>query len=170
MQGTERVAMPSNKDKVTSYLEDEYFQAIKGFCQENDYSYSEAVAYLIKKHLVDKEQTPEALVASGHYDERLESLEGHVGRIIETIRCHAERAEKLEEEIAYLQYQLDSLQTNVKDGTSKTLSDEQIAAITGQSEWKVRLWRHAIQKPRGKRIKQKLDFYEVVDGMWRRRV
>ena len=155
---------------VTSYLEDEHFQAIKAFCEENDYSYSEAVAYLIKKHLVDKEQTPEALVASGHYDERLESLEGEIGEVVQAIKRHVEKAEKLEEEIAYLQCQLDSLQTNVKDETSKTLSDEQIAAITGQSEWKVRLWRHGIQKPRGKRIKQKLDFYEVVDGMWRRRV
>ncbi|MEM7595116.1 MAG: hypothetical protein AAF383_27065, partial [Cyanobacteria bacterium P01_A01_bin.83] len=39
----------------------------------------------------------------------------------------------------------------------KPLTDEQIAAATNQPEWKVRLWRHGQQKPRGKRIKKNLE-------------
>ncbi len=115
--------MPSNKDKVTSYLEDTHFQAIKGFCEENNYSYSEGVSHLIQKQLIEKTETPEALVANQHYDQRIESLEGHVGRIIETIRCHAERAEKLEHRFSnqffILQDETFNLKTTVSALTSQ---------------------------------------------------
>ncbi|MEM7595337.1 MAG: hypothetical protein AAF383_28215, partial [Cyanobacteria bacterium P01_A01_bin.83] len=52
----------------------------------------------------------------------------------------------------------------------KPLTDEQIAAATNQPEWKVRLWRHGQQKPRGKRIKKNLEPYIVEDGLWKKRM
>jgi hypothetical protein len=42
--------MPSNKDKVTSYLEDDESLALSNFCKEKGCSGSQGVSLLIRKH------------------------------------------------------------------------------------------------------------------------
>ena len=48
--------MPSNKDKVASYLETDEVQALDRFCKEKECSRSQGVAYLIQEKLINDQQ------------------------------------------------------------------------------------------------------------------
>lgn len=65
--------MPSNKDRVASYLEDDESQALSEFCKKEGMTASQGVAHLIRTKLIEPETEEEKL--NHLYDERLKRLE-----------------------------------------------------------------------------------------------
>jgi hypothetical protein len=65
--------MPSNKDRVASYLEDDESQALSDFCKKEGMTASQGVAHLIRTKLIESETGEEKL--NYLYDERLRRLE-----------------------------------------------------------------------------------------------
>ncbi len=161
--------MPSNRERVAPYLGDEQAVAFKEFQEREGLSSSEVVNLLIKKQLIETAGASDKLVTKEYlkewFDDKREFLlQVAVGRAAEwkRLELHEGVIKKLENKVADLQERLDHYDRGI-------IEDSQIAAITGQSEWKVKLWRHGIQKPRGSRIKAKLRPYEVVDGLWKKK-
>jgi uncharacterized C2H2 Zn-finger protein len=158
--------MPSNKEKVASYLEDDEFLALKQLCKEKGYTNSEAVKHLIRNYLIEDDDE-----AGGKTDllkERLERLERSFDNAI-TLMFRAEAlAREVNKATGKLEDELEKLKKTVRGEYLNELDDEQIAAITGQSVWKVKLWRYGIQKPRGKKIKKSLEPYIISEGKWKK--
>jgi hypothetical protein len=65
--------VPSNKDRVASYLEDDESQALSEFCKKEGMTASQGVAHLIRTKLIEPETGEEKL--NHLYDERLKRLE-----------------------------------------------------------------------------------------------
>ena len=209
--------MPSKKPTVLSYLGEDEYKAFKEFKREKGLSNSEAVNYLIKNHLIEKDDS-ETEKIHHLYNERLKRVEASfnewldkffeqektndwlrkfsvstseervkvwsrlnvLDNFIDKVQNQSEsiirKNQKLadfsleqKEKLNTLEDKVNELKMLEERRFTHWLEDEQIAAITGQSVWKVRLWRYGHQKPRGKRIKAKLSAYEVVDGKWKKR-
>jgi hypothetical protein len=158
--------MPSNKEKVASYLEDDEFLALKQLCKEKGYTNSEAVKHLIRNYLIEGGDTDGTGYGIELIQERVERLERSLDNAITLMF----RAEALTREgnkaTGKLEDELEKLKKTIKGEYLNELDDEQIAAITGQSVWKVKLWRYGIQKPRGKKIKKALEPYVISEGRW----
>ena len=161
--------MPTNKPKVISYLHEYEKAAFDKFCDDNDYSNSQGVAHLIREQLIDGKKTVgidvekvRLIVKSVMPLDEIEKSSTQAHRL-------CQKTEKLEEKIAILQSSIDKLATRVETGRVRELTDEDIAAIVRQPVEKVYLWRTGHQKPRGKRILEKLRPFEVVHGQWRLR-
>jgi hypothetical protein len=160
--------MPSNKDKVTSYLEDDESQALSNFCKENGCSGSQGVSLLIRERLLceaekEKEEVPNL------YKERLGRLEKALDNWIDIFfRCN-EATEKLSTLLAMTQDDVDRINLQLKRQEQERYDDEIIAAITGQPIQKVYLWRMGLIKPRGRRILEKLAPYQIYEGRWVKR-
>jgi hypothetical protein len=156
--------MPSNKDRVASYLEDDESLALSEFCKENGCSGSQGVSLLIRKSLLENNvETPNL------YKERLGRLEKTLDNWIDIFfRCN-EATEKLSTLLAMTQDDVDRINLQLKRQEQERYDDEIIAAITGQPIQKVYLWRMGLSKPRGRRILEKLAPYQIYEGRWVKR-
>ena len=161
--------MPSNKDKVASYLENDEIQALDKFCKEKDCSRSQGVIHLIRERLIEGEKVKDRVLVTQLHDERIEQLEKTSVSTSEFRVKQAHKNEKLEELIAELQEEVCRLKAEIKESTINSLSDEQIASVTGRRAEEVYEWRMGVRKPRGKNIVAKLEPYEIVDGSWRKK-
>lgn len=161
--------MPSNKDKVASYLEDSEIQALDKFCEEKNCSRSQGVAHLINERLIESSRTLETEDSNNNQEQRIGVLEtGHLIQL-ELNQKIAKKNEKLEELIAELQDDVYRLKAQIDDSAIHCLSDEQIASVTGRRPEEVYDWRMGNRKPRGKNILAKLEPYEIVDGLWKKK-
>jgi hypothetical protein len=157
--------VPSNKDRVASYLEDDESQALSEFCKENGCSSSQGVSLLIRKHLLEDEEQENPYF----YDERRTRLEKTIDNWATAfLRCH-EVTDKLGTLLAMTQDDVDKLKLQLETQEQNKLDDEIIAAVTGQPIQKVYLWRMGLIKPRGHRILKKLAPYVVREGRWVRK-
>jgi hypothetical protein len=164
VQAIEDEAVPSNKDKVTSYLEDDESLALSNFCKKNGCSGSQGVALLVRKSLLE-----ETVEISNLYDERLKRLERTLDNCMGIFfRCN-ETTDKLGTLLAMTQEDVDRIALQLKEQEIRQFDDEIIAAITGQPVQKVYLWRMGLIKPRGRRILEKLAPYQIYEGRWIRR-
>ena len=161
--------MPSNKPKVISYLEESDKAVFDKFCDDNDYSNSQGVAHLIREQLIEKKKTVgidaekvRLVVKSIMPLEQIEKTSVQMHRL-------CQKNEKLEEKIAQLQLVVDILRKEVENPCRREFSDQDIAAIVRQPVEKVYLWRTGWQKPRGRRVLEKLRPFEVVHGKWQLR-
>ena len=143
--------------------------ALYRWCSDNDYSLSAALTILVRKQLIEGEKSTaideekvKLLVKSIMPLEQIEKSSVQTHRL-------CQKTEKLEEKIVELRSSIDKLATRVEIGRIKDLADEDIAAIVRQPVEKVYLWRTGYQKPRGKRILEKLRPFEVVNGKWQLR-
>lgn len=161
--------MPSNKEKVASYLEDDEATALKELCKENGYTNSEGVKHLIRNYLIENDSVDQVDHEIQMLNERIQKLEKTLDEAVSLMFRSERWTGESRDVIGKLEEELKQLQSIVRGEYSNELSDEQIAAITGQSVWKVKLWRYGIQKPRGKRIKQNLEPYIVDEGKWKKR-
>ncbi len=161
--------MPSNKDKVASYLEDSEIQALDKFCKEKDCSRSQGVAYLIKEKLMHDEEIPIALTYSSEIEKRLKILEGW--RIDYEARGtnNFNSIERHDWRIAELQEDVCRLKAEIKEIPPQYFTDDEIASVTGRRLQEVYEWRLGIRKPRGCRVLEKLKPFEIVDGQWRKK-
>ena len=161
--------MPSNKDKVSSYLETNEIQALDSFCEEKECSRSQGVAYLIQEKLMHDEEVSLSVTYSSEIEDKLDLLEkAYIAQ--EKTQTHlCNKNEKLEELIAQLQGDLCRLRKQAQIEDNQWLRDANIAAVTGKPEALVKLWRCGHQKPRGKNILKALEPYEIVDGTWRKK-
>ncbi len=161
--------MPSKKPKVLSYLEDSEMQALDKFCQEKDCSRSQGVAYLIQEKLVGNEELAKC------YSEKSKLLDNRIlqneeiAKITNQVGHHCLFLEKLQEKISFLEEDVSRLKAEIKESVVPSLSDEQVASVTGRRVEEVYDWRMGVRKPRGKNILAKLQPYEVVDGQWRKK-
>lgn len=160
--------MPSNKNRVTSYLNDAEEKALKEFIKKEGISNSEAVNFLIRKQLIEKLPQSKSTFVQNKNAEKVEGLECQVRINRKLFDSVVQVNEKLEEQMAELRERVEHLYSENTKRNSEPITDEQIAAITNQPIWKVRLWRHGQIKPRGKRIKENLAPYRVEDGLWRK--
>ena len=161
--------MPSNKDKVSSYLETNEVQALDKFCEEKECSRSQGVAYLIQEKLINDRGRELKLAYSEEINGRLSKLEEDAG-YSSTVRTNVcSNLEKQGELIAELQEEVCRLKAKLDDSTINSLSDEQIASVTGRRPEEVYDWRMGNRKPRGKNILAKLQPYEIVDGLWKKK-
>ena len=161
--------MPSNKDKVTSYLENDEKQALDELCKENDYSHSQGVAHLIRNYLIENDETPESKAVEPGYEERFNLIELALNVTGALGNQTARKNEKLEEQITELQCTVEKLQKEVQEKPPQYFTDDEIASVTGRRLQEVYEWRLGIRKPRGCRILEKLEPYEIVDGQWRKK-
>ena len=161
--------MPSNKPKVISYLETSEKAVFDKFCDDNDYSNSQGVAHLIREQLGEKKKVVDI-------DEEKVKLLAKSIMPLEQIQKSAvqaslnyEKIEKLEAKITKLELLVEAVDKLQRNPSLREFSDQDIAAIVRQPVEKVYLWRTGWQKPRGRRIKEKLRPFEVVHGQWRLR-
>ena len=161
--------MPSTKDKVTSYLEDDEKQALDELCKENDYSYSQGVAHLIRNYLIENDETAQTEAIGFAYEERISNLEKYRDALAQGKTATVRTISKLEEQIAELQNAVEKLQKEVQEQSPQYFTDDEIASVTGRRLQEVYEWRLGIRKPRGRRILEKLESYKIVDGQWRKR-
>ena len=161
--------MPSNKDKVASYLETDEIQALDKFCQEKECSRSQGVIYLIRNHLIENDETLETEC----YERTFEKQINFLREANETATCfrqhYAKKTESIEEHLTDLEYKIDQIEKRLDESTIHNLSDEQIASVTGRRMREVYEWRMGIRKPRGKNILKALEPYEIVDGLWKKK-
>jgi tRNA U34 5-carboxymethylaminomethyl modifying enzyme MnmG/GidA len=160
--------VPSNKDRVASYLEDDESQALSEFCKEKGMTSSQGVAYLIRTKLIEPETT-EGEEIDNLNDERLKRLEETLANWQKSCFRAVRSNEKLQELVAKMEMELERVQAHIKQEQLNRYDDETIAAITGQPKEKVYLWRMGLAKPRGCRILEKLAPYEVKEGRWTRK-
>ena len=161
--------MPSNKDKVASYLETDEVQALDKFCEEKDCSRSQGVVHLIRERLIEDEKVKDRVLVTQLHDERLKTLEDYALEYEVRITGNFRRNEKQDELIAELQEEVCKLKAEIKESTVHSLSDEQIASVTRRRVEEVYDWRMGVRKPRGKNILKALEPYEIVDGLWRKK-
>lgn len=158
--------MPSNKPKVVSYLNKDEHEAFKAFQEENELSVSEAVAHLIRSQLLVDSPDPQELVMTQGLEERLEAVERDVRLQAEVRIRTCEKTERLEEYLSFLESEVQTLRVKLREQDVISLTDDDIAAVTGQRVQTVWEWRHGLRKPRGKRILKALEPYEVRNGTW----
>lgn len=161
--------MPSKKDKVASYLEDNEIQALDKFCKEKDCSRSQGVAYLIQDKLINDRGRELKLAYSEEINNKLKVLEDWGLEYETRTTGNFRRNEKQDELIAELQEDVCRLKAEIKESSIHSLSDEQIASVTGRRVEEVYDWRMGVRKPRGKNILAKLEPYEIVDGLWQKK-
>ncbi len=161
--------MPSNKDKVASYLETDEVQALDKFCKEKECSRSQGVVHLIRERLIEGEKVKDRIYVTQLHDKRLKTLEDYALEYEVRITGNFRRNEKLEELIAELQEDVCRLKTEVKAIPPQYFTDDEIASVTGRRLQDVYDWRLGARKPRGKRVLEKLKPYEIVDGQWRKK-
>ncbi len=161
--------MEENKTAIAGYFDITEEELISEYADKHRMTRSEALEALVKKGAGIIDETPKSLMEDRDFDAwRLVAEDGIMAANKLAVQV-LERTKELEEQVAYLESELDKIKALQQDENAKYLNDERIAAITGQSEWKVKLWRHGIQKPRGKIIKRKLEAYAVKDGVWVKR-
>lgn len=158
--------MPSNKPKINSYLDNDELAALDKFGREAGYSRSQAVAHLIRNYLIENDEPLEVKEIEEGFEGRLKLIETGLDDFAVFNRFNAERADRQDKLIAELQEEVCRLKGQLKDKPPEVVTDDQVAAATGQPEWKVRHWRHGIAKPRGKRIKANLKPFVVHEGQW----
>ena len=158
--------MPSNKEKVTSYLNTDEEQAFKKFRDENKLSNSEAVNLLIKNHLIEGEKNAmRGTEKVNLLDKAILPLE-QIEKNALQLKRFCQKNEKLEEQISYLQNEVEEL----RGGTVKAVeyfTDDQIASYVGAREETVKEWRLGLRKPRGENICRKLGRFELDFGRWK---
>ncbi|WP_319422740.1 hypothetical protein [Pleurocapsa sp. FMAR1] len=161
--------MTEDKTAITGYFDITEEELITAYADKHRVTESRVVEAMTKKGIRHDKEASKGIANSSLLEERLKRLERALDDWVDIhFRC-AEKTEKLEEQIARLEQELEELNKTIKMEEPQKLTDEMMAAVTGQSEWKVKLWRHGIQKPRGKIIKQKLEAYKIVDGVWMKR-
>jgi hypothetical protein len=160
--------VPSNKDRVASYLEDDESQALSEFCKEKGMTSSQGVAHLIRTKLIEPETTGGEKL-NHLYNERLKRLEGTLDNWQTTCFRALSSNERLQELVTKVETELERVQAHIKQEQLNRYDDETIAAITGQPKEKVYMWRMGLTKPRGCRILEKLAPYEVREGRWTRK-
>ena len=158
--------MPSNKPKVSAFLEQDELEALVDFTKEDSISYSEGIKRLIRKQLIEDSQTQLNPVLNTSYDARVDRLEETVEASKNSLCCCVEKQEKIEEQIAYLQSQISTLTLQLKRNSLEYFTDEQIASYVGAREETVREWRLGLRKPRGSRVCTLLNEFELDYGRW----
>lgn len=158
--------MPSRKPKVVSYLDDSTKAVFDRFCDDNDYSNSEGVAYLIKQQLVEKKSDGMSNESQNKCSTRIASLEKRWDSLSAGKFALIRKLEHQGELIAILQCEVERLKNELTQSAHVYYHDEEIASVTGRREQEVYEWRMGLRKPRGKRILEKLNDYEVRDGRW----
>jgi hypothetical protein len=160
--------VPSNKDRVASYLEDDESQALSDFCKEKGMTSSQGVAHLIRTKLIEPE-TAEREEIDDLNSKRLNWLEETLANWQKTCFRALSSNEKLQEQMTSLEMEFERVLAHIKREQLNRYDDETIAAITGQPKEKVYMWRMGLIKPRGCRILEKLAPYEVSEGRWTRK-
>jgi len=161
--------LPSNKDKVTSYLEIDEFEALKEFRDSQGLSNSEAVSLLIRDRLIKQDESPDWVIRLPELESKVEFLELELDVTNKTRLSVCEKTEKLEEQISCLQEMIDRLRREVERSSVDWLSDEQVASYVGAREETVREWRLGLRKPRGSNICSLLEEFQLDFGRWRRK-
>ncbi len=161
--------MPSNKDKVASYLETDEVQALDRFCKEKECSRSQGVAYLIQEKLINDRGRELKLAYSEEINRELKVLRDDVDFAFKVRTGMCSTLDKQSELIAELQEDVCRLKAEVKAIPPQYFTDDEIASVTGRRLQDVYDWRLGARKPRGKRVLEKLKPYEIVDGQWRKK-
>ena len=162
--------MPSNKEKVASYLDIDETAALDEFCKENDYSRSQGVIHLIRNYLIEVDDAKHTIAGFDNYEGRMQVLEDGLFVALKLAQQTARKNEKLEECITALQCEVDTLKKVVKKQPPRRYTDDEIASVTGRRVQEVYEWRLGIRKPRGEKILGKLRYFVIVDGQWRKKI
>ena len=121
--------MTADKEAITGYFDAAKQRAIAKYADAYRITESKALEALVKEAILKENEAVKNLVKERFCDEKIERLEKSLdGWVDVQIRC-AEKTEKLEEQIAYLQQELDALKKTVKSLNAEHLSDERIAAV-----------------------------------------
>ena len=161
--------MTEDKTAITGYFDLTEEEVIAAYADKHRITESKALEALVKKGIEPKAESLRASEENRIIEEKYTNLNANCERLLSQQLSLLNRLLALETEIETISRSLDEVKSCQQDVNENRVSDERIAAVTGQSEWKVKLWRHGIQKPRGKIIKQKLKAYTVKDGVWMKR-
>ena len=161
--------MPSNKNKVTLFLDDDEKQKLEELKKEYGEQNSEVVVRLMKATDDVSLLSPEYMIEKNELEGRLERLEKHEEERAIRFACSVEKMERLEEWVCALQSEVDRLR---REGVVKPIeyfTDDQVASYVGAREETVKEWRLGYRKPRGENICRKLEKFELDFGRWRRK-
>ena len=161
--------MPSNKEKVASYLDIDETTALDEFCKENGYSRSQGVIRLIRNYLIEVDDAKHTIAAFGDYEGRIQDLEDEIKSSHQNNYRLVAKSEHLEEQIAILHCTIEKLNEKVYQQPPQCYTDDEIASVTGRRVQEVYEWRLGIRKPRGKNILSRLNSFVIVNGKWQLR-
>ncbi|MGL5076518.1 MAG: hypothetical protein ACRDBG_11950 [Waterburya sp.] len=123
---------------------------------------------MVKKGLSEGSETPEGVVLDMFYDQRIDTLSERLEDVTRIFQQSVEKTERLEYQICCLEDSLSSLKEKLNAPKVQNVTDDEIAAMTGQRVQTVWEWRHGLRKPRGKRVLKALEGIQVKDGKWQK--
>ena len=94
----------------------------------------------------------------------------HEAKVATTARsgmCNA--LSRLEEQLAYLQDNVERMRRLIEHTQVEYLTDDQVASYVGARVETVKEWRLGLRKPRGTNICSLLEEFELDYGRWRKR-
>ena len=161
--------MVTDRKCISGYFQKAEEIAIQKYADKNRMTTSKALEALVKKAFDEDSKLPEELVFDKAFDDRISSLE-HKSEVASTVTsgmCSA--LSRLEEQLAYLQENVERLQGVINRRQTEYFTDDQVASYVGARVETVKEWRLGLKKPRGSNICSLLEEFELDYGRWRRR-
>ncbi len=145
--------MVTDKAKVQTYLDVEAEGALHWYADKNRLTKSSAIEKLIKDSLVKGiRETPEAIVISSDYENRLMTLEKKLEKSLLQQHFLTEVNERLDEQLAATQCAIERLNRVAGEKLTEYFTDDEVAAYARVRVETIREFRHGIRKPRGSNI------------------
>ncbi len=104
------MTMSDDRETVIAYLGNDEAVAFNKLVKKENLTRSEAVNYLIQRQLLNHLIEPEELIMNQELEERLEAVERDIRMEVEAKIRACEYMERLEENLAYVQEAVESLQ------------------------------------------------------------
>jgi uncharacterized protein YbcI len=162
--------MVTDKAKVQTYLDAEAEKALHEYADKNRLTKSSAIEKLIKDSLGNGTcETPEAIVISSDYENRLTAFENNLKRFKSVQSCLVSAIERIDEQLAVSQDAIERLNRVAGKKSVEYFTDDEVAAYARVRVEAIREFRHGIRKPRGSNICSLLKDFVVENGRWRKR-
>jgi len=125
--------MPSDKPKVTSYLEVTEKTVFDKFCSEQGYSNSEGVSHLIREQLIEKTGSHTAISKLLEHEDKIGLLASGVRKAGDLATATANRNEILAGIISSLRAELDELRKEILYSPKREFTDEGYSRYNGSA-------------------------------------
>ncbi|MDJ0568180.1 MAG: hypothetical protein QNJ53_03960 [Pleurocapsa sp. MO_192.B19] len=161
--------MATDRACISGYFEKEEEKAIQKYANKHRLTKSKALEALVKKAFSDDSESPEELIFNQASDRRITELERDrdFAFTVRTGMCSS--IDKLEEQVAYLQDNVERLQRLVERTQVEYFTDDQVASHVGARVETVKEWRLGLRKPRGSNICSLIEDFQLDYGRWRMR-
>ena len=160
--------MVTDRKCISGYFEKDEEVAIQKYADRNRVTKSKALEALVKKAFQEDSKLPEELVYNQDFERRITEVERDrdFAFTVRTGMCQS--IDKLEEQIAYLQDNVERLQRVIDRKQTEYFTDDQVASHVGARIETVKEWRLGLRKPRGTNICSLLEEFELDYGRWKR--